>query len=54
VEDYIRYNIVEGILGKEYNGIRIRGLVDVSDDEFEHTYAEMEANWPDEFNKMDA
>ena len=39
------------ILGFEYKGKRIKGLVDCADEEFEQAYSEKEANWPEKFKE---
>ncbi|CAB4016779.1 High affinity nerve growth factor receptor [Paramuricea clavata] len=50
VDETNRKTIISGILGKEYGGTRIMGLVDSETaEEFEQRYVDMEKEWPEGF-----
>lgn len=50
VDETNRKTIISDILGKEYGGTRIMGLVDSETaEEFEQRYVDMEKEWPEEF-----
>ena len=47
-----RKKITTEILGREYNGKRVKGLVDCDTaEEFEKMYVEKENDWPEDFKK---
>lgn len=52
VSDTARKNIQQEILGSEFGGKRVQGLVDCEDDaEFEQSYITKEDQWPEEFRQ---